>query len=131
MFLCKAIRLRSLCTKKPSRPGLQFIMKALIISLFLCYGVSANVHHHAHPYKILGLNYNVSESCFDGISCQDDEHVFGFVMDFYENHGSCIEDFELSGHQLKNMVLDELDEDMCLDVSPFVSNSKFLLFNVF
>lgn len=106
-------------------------MKALIISLFLCYGVSANVHHHAHPYKILGLNYNVSESCFDGISCQDDEHVFGFVMDFYENHGSCIEDFELSGHQLKNMVLDELDEDMCLDVSPLISNSsnsKFLFF---
>ena len=98
-------------------------MKALIC-LFLCSGVSAYVHHHTHPYQILGLNYNISESCFDGITCPDDEHVFGFVMDFYENHGNCMEDFELAGHQLKNYVLNELDEDMCLDVSSILVIAK-------
>ena len=105
-------------------------MKALIC-LFLCSGVSAYVHHHTHPYQILGLNYNISESCFDGITCPDDEHVFGFVMDFYENHGNCMEDFELAGHQLKNYVLNELDEDMCLDVSSILACVKYLFITYF
>ena len=105
-------------------------MKFLIICLALISLANAYIHHHVHPYKILGLKYNISESCFEGITCGDDEHIFGFVMDFYENHGSCSEDFELSGHRLQNYVLDELDEDMCLDVSSILAYVKFLFLNV-
>ena len=119
MFFVQKLAIKSMGKK----PLAQFMMRFLILcwALISC-SYTYVVHHHTHPYKILGLKYNISESCFDGLKCEDDEHIFGFVMDFIENRGSCNEDFELSGHMLQNEVLDELDEDMCLDVSLFFNH---------
>ena len=89
-------------------------MKTIIL-LLLIYEIFALKHHHTHPNKVLGLKYNLTSSCFNGITCPDDEYVFAFVMDYYQNRGPCPEDFELYGHHPSNVVRDELDEDMCLD----------------
>ena len=91
-----------------------FNMKAIIYFL-LIFEVYCAVHHHPHPQKILGLKYNLTEACFQGITCDDDEYVFGFVMDYYGNHGNCPDDFELTGHGFESVVRHELDEDICLD----------------